>query len=68
LNHPEKAPLLKVKSERVVDPTTQDLINRLSLALDARVSIRSDKRKQEIRLSFNEFDQLEYVCNKLLQL
>ena len=67
LSNPEKAPLLKEKSKRAVDPTTQDLINRLSLALGATVSIRSDKRKQEIRLSFREFEQLEYTCNKLLQ-
>jgi ParB family chromosome partitioning protein len=68
LNSPENAPLLKAKSKRAVDPTTQDLVNRLSLALGATVSIRSDKRKHEIRLSFREFDQLEYICNKLLQL
>jgi ParB family transcriptional regulator, chromosome partitioning protein len=68
LNNSENATVPKAKSTRAVDPTTKDLVNRLSLALGAAVTIRSDKRKQEIRLSFNEFEQLEYVCNRLLQM
>ena len=49
------------------DPVTRDLENRVSLSLGARIAIQNTKRTREIRIKFRDLDQLEYICNKLLQ-
>jgi ParB family chromosome partitioning protein len=68
LNSPEATASGKSKLKPALDPTTEDLVRRISLAIGATVTIRSDKRKQEIRLKFKEFEQLEYICTRLLQM
>jgi len=49
------------------DPVTRDLENRISLSLGAQIAIRNTKRTREIRIKFRDLEQLEYICNKLLQ-
>ena len=49
------------------DPVTRDLENRISLSLGAQIAIQNTKRTREIRIKFRDLEQLEYICNKLLQ-
>jgi len=49
------------------DPVTRDLENRISLSLGAQIAIQNTKRTREIRIKFKDLEQLEYICNKLLQ-
>ena len=49
------------------DPVTRDLENRVSLSLGAQIAIQNTKRAREIRIKFKDLEQLEYICNKLLQ-
>lgn len=58
-------PEAKAKPKREIDPHTKDLAQRLSLALGATTSIVHSKRVKEIRIKFKEFEQLDYICNKL---
>jgi len=54
------------KSAKEADPHTKDLEQRISLALGASTSIVNKKRIKEIRIRFREFEQLDYICAKLL--
>jgi len=54
------------KPTKEVDPHTKHLEQKISLALGATTSIVSNKRVKEIRIKFREFDQLDFICNKLL--
>jgi ParB family transcriptional regulator, chromosome partitioning protein len=49
------------------DPVTKSLEERLSLALGVKAAIQNSKRSREIRIKFKDFEQLEYICNKLMQ-
>lgn len=49
------------------DPVTRDLEHRVSLSLGAQIAIQNTKRAREIRIKFRDLEQLEYICNKLLQ-
>ena len=52
---------------RDADPATRDLEQRLSLALGVKTQIQNSKRSREIRIKYKDLEQLEYICNKLLQ-
>jgi ParB family chromosome partitioning protein len=54
------------KPNKDSDPHTKDLEQKISLALGASTLIVNNKRVKEIRIKFREFDQLDYICNKLL--
>lgn len=56
---------VKAKPTKDVDPHTKDLARRLSLALGATTSIVHSSRVKEIRIKYKEFEQLDYICNKL---
>ncbi len=62
-----KPPQARSKPKSASDPSTNDLIKRLSISLGAIVDIRNTERTREIRIHFNNLEQLEYICNKLLQ-
>jgi ParB family chromosome partitioning protein len=56
---------VRIRTVKEVDPHIKDLIQRLSLALGTTTSIVNSKRVKEIRIKFKEFEQLEFICNKL---
>jgi ParB family transcriptional regulator, chromosome partitioning protein len=49
------------------DPTADDLVKQLSLRLGADISIKSTKKFQEFRVKFQNIEQLDYFCRKLLE-
>ena len=53
-------------AKEAADPHTKDLEQRISMALGASASIVNKKRVKEIRIKFREFEQLDYICSKLL--
>jgi ParB family chromosome partitioning protein len=63
----ENAPSPKPSKQSEPDPVTRDLENRVSLSLGAKIAIQNSKRSREIRIKFKDLEQLEYICNKLLQ-
>jgi ParB family chromosome partitioning protein len=58
-------PDFKTKTTRESDPHTKDLAKRLSLALGTSATIVNSNRIKEIRIKYKEFDQLDFICNKL---
>ena len=57
----------RAKAEQESDPVTKDLENRISNALGTKIFIQNTKRSRELRIRFKDFDQLQYICEKLLQ-
>ena len=55
------------KTPATVDADTLALQEKLSLALGARVGIRHAGERGEIRIAFNDFDQLDDFCRRLCQ-
>lgn len=53
------------KPEPAADPDTQALEERLGLALGAKVAIRHNGEKGEIRILFQNFEQLDEFCHRL---
>lgn len=56
----------KKNQEKQVDPHITDLAQKLSLALGTGATIVNSKRTKEIRIKYKEFEQLDYICGKLL--
>lgn len=56
----------RTNPDKNVDPHTKDLEQKLSLVLGTSALIVNNKRVKELRIKFNEFEQLDYICNKLL--
>jgi ParB family chromosome partitioning protein len=67
LNTGEQSPTSPEPKPLDADPVTRDLENRVSLSLGAQIAIQNTKRIREVRIKFKDLDQLEYICNKLLQ-
>ena len=63
----EKSPNPKTRTVSESDAVTRDLEHRVSLSLGAEIAIPNTKRAHEIRIKFRDFEQLEYICNKLMQ-
>ena len=64
-----QAPALANKSSvksSVVDADTRALQHKLSAALGAKVAIRHDGGSGEMRLAFENFDQLDDFCRRLM--
>ena len=55
----------KTKGEE--DPITRDLEKRVSLSLGTEIHIQNNKRIQEIRIRFQNLDQLGFICDKLMR-
>ena len=53
---------------RDTDVVIGDLEKSLTLSLGAQITIRNDKRMREIRIKFKTLDQLECICNRLLNM
>jgi len=62
-----QSPALPTPKQSDGDPVTRDLENRVSLSLGAQIAIQNTKRTRELRIKFKDLEQLEYICNKLLQ-
>jgi len=52
---------------READPVTEDFARKISLALGVDARIQDSKRIHEIRIKYKDVEQLEYICNKLMQ-
>jgi ParB family transcriptional regulator, chromosome partitioning protein len=63
----EKSSNPKIRTVSESDAVTSDLEHRVSLSLGAEIAILNNKRAHEIRIKFRDFEQLEYICNKLMQ-
>ena len=63
----KKSPNPKTRTVSESDAATRDLEHRVSLSLGAEIAIHNTKRAHEIRIKFRDFEQLEYICNKLMQ-
>jgi ParB family chromosome partitioning protein len=62
----EPTPALE-KRTRGTDPVTEDFARKISLALGVDATIQAGKRIHEIRIKYKDTEQLEYICNKLMQ-
>jgi ParB family chromosome partitioning protein len=67
LNSGDTSPTSPTPKQSDPDPVTRDLENRVSLSLGAQIVIQNSTRAKEIRIKFKDLEQLEYICNKLLQ-
>jgi ParB family chromosome partitioning protein len=61
-----KAPRSK-KAPPKLDPDTLALQDKLGLALGAKVTIRYDGERGDIRIAFRNFEQLDEFCRRLCQ-
>ena len=56
----------KRSPEKAMDPQTNDLAQRVSKALGTSATIVNSKRIKEVRIKYKEYEQLDYICSKLL--
>ena len=55
------------KPPKAVDPDTRALEEKLGLALGTKVSVRHSGDSGEMRIAFNNFEQLDDLCRRLCQ-